>query len=112
MVEEHKERQNVSIWFRDAWGQALAAVNSAEEEAQKLLQRAGGMVGWKPDEVVRQAREFGDRLNRQRKDLEHSVEDRVKKAVGRLKVPRREDIESLRQRIDKLATRIDALKKR
>lgn len=111
-MDEHKERQNVSVWFRDAWEQALTAVNSAEEEAQKLLNRAGGMVGWKPDEVVRQAREFGDRLNRQRKELEHSVEERVKKAVGRLKVPRREDIEGLKQRIEKLALRIDALKNR
>ncbi len=111
-MEERKEGQNVSAWFRDAWGQALAAVSSAEEEAQKLLHKAGGMVGWNPDEVVRQARDFGDRLNRQRKELEKTVEDRVKKAVGKLKVPRREDLDAIRARIEKLSSRIDALKRK
>jgi polyhydroxyalkanoate synthesis regulator phasin len=109
-MDEHKDRQNVSVWFRDAWGQALAAVSSAEEEAQKLLHKAGDMVGWHPDEVVRQAREFGERLNRQRKELERTVEDRVKKAVGRIKVPRREELDAIRSRIEKLSARIDSLR--
>jgi polyhydroxyalkanoate synthesis regulator phasin len=112
IMEENKERQNVSAWFKDAWGQALAAVNSAEEEAQKVLQKAGGMVGWNPDEVLRQAREFGDRLGRQRKELERTVEERVKRALGRVKVPRREDLDKIRARIEKLSARIDALKER
>ncbi len=111
-MEEKRESQQVTAWFKDAWGQALAAVSSAEEEAQKLLHRAGEAVGWNTDEAVKQAREFADRLNRQRKELEKTVEDRVKKAVGRLKVPRREEIEALRARVSRLAERLDALKPR
>lgn len=110
MMEEAKERQNVAGWFKDAWGNALSAVSSAEEEAQKLLRRAGEMVGWSPEDVVKYAREFGERLISQRRELERTVEDRVKKAVARLRMPRREELEALRSRLDKLAERLDALK--
>jgi predicted LPLAT superfamily acyltransferase len=40
------------------------------------------------------------------------MEDGVRKAVSRLKVPRREQIQALQARLDKVAARLDRLAQR
>ncbi|HEY3447057.1 MAG TPA: phasin family protein [Myxococcales bacterium] len=107
-VEEHKSGD----WFREAWSQALVAVNAAEEEAGRLLLKAGELAGWKPDDVRRYATEFGERLASQRKELEKSLDERVNKALARVKVPKREEISALAKRVGRVAERIEALEAR
>jgi polyhydroxyalkanoate synthesis regulator phasin len=45
------------------------------------------------------------------KELERAVEEAVKKALSKVKMPRREDVQALNARIDKLAERVEALSK-
>jgi polyhydroxyalkanoate synthesis regulator phasin len=45
------------------------------------------------------------------KELERAVEEAVKKALSRVKVPRREELQQLNARLDKLAERVEALSK-
>lgn len=45
------------------------------------------------------------------KELERAVEEAVKKALSRVKMPRREELQQLNARIDKLAERVEALSK-
>ena len=97
-------------YFERAWSQALLAVSTAEEEAAKLVARVSEAAGWTQDEVKRQVRELTDRLTHQRKELERGVEEGVKKALLRVKVPRREDLAGIEARLDQLSKRIDALK--
>lgn len=97
-------------WFKDAWSQALMAVNSAEEEAGKVLHKAGDLAGWGPDEVKRLSKEFGERLASQRKEFERSMEEVVAKTLSRTKIPSREQIESLQHRIERVGARIEALR--
>jgi hypothetical protein len=107
-----KERPRLSETFERIWGQALVAVSAAEEEAARALQRAAAVAGWSQDEVVRQVRVFTDRLASQRRDLERNVEDGVRRALGVLKLPRREQLQDFEARLARLSERLDALEHR
>lgn len=93
--------------FQQIWSQALVTVTGAEEEAQRLLSRAQGIVGWSQDE----ARRLGERLASQRREMERRVEEAVKTSVARLRVPRRDEIIQLTTRLEALTKRIEALQK-
>jgi polyhydroxyalkanoate synthesis regulator phasin len=67
--------------------------------------------GWSQDEVKRQVREYADKLTSQRRDMERKVEDTVRVALQRLRVPRKEEIVALNSRLDTLSRRIDHLNK-
>jgi polyhydroxyalkanoate synthesis regulator phasin len=97
--------------FRDAWSSALAGVNAAEAEAEKVLGKLADVAGFSPDEVKRQAREFGERLVAQRKDLEKVIDEAVRRAANRFRIPTQADIEALTKRVDEVTARIDALTK-
>ena len=107
-----KEKRSLPEQFRDAWSQALAAVTNAEEEAQKALSRVSDLAGWGPEEVRRHARDLTERLTGQRREVEKNIEIGVKKALARVKLPRREEIESLQRRVQALSAKVDQLGKR
>lgn len=102
------ERQ-LQEMFKEAWSQALVGINTAEQEAEKVLQRIADAAGFSPEDVKRHAREFGERLGAQRKEIERSIDDAVRKATVRFKLPTREEIDGLRQRVDAISARLDAL---
>ncbi len=110
--EAPREKHPIAETFERVWSQALLAVSSAEEEVHRNLQRAAAAAGWSQEEVKRLARELTERLAGHRKDLERSVEEAVRRAVARLKVPRREELQEFEARLGRLAERIDALGQR
>jgi len=91
--------------FKDAWSQALVGLNAAEAEAEKVLTR----LGFSPEEVRRHAREFGERLTQQRREVEKALDDAVKRATARFRFPTRDEMEAVRRRLDEIAERVDAL---
>lgn len=91
--------------FKDAWSSALAGVNAAEAEAEKVL----GKLGFSPEDVKRHAREFGDRLATQRRDLEKAIDEAVRRTANRFRIPTQADIDALQKRVDDVAARVDAL---
>ncbi len=97
--------------FKDAWSQALAGVNAAEAEAEKALDKLADAAGFSTDDVKRHAREFGERLAAQRKDLEKAIDDAVRNAANRFRIPTKEDIAVLERRLDAVTERLDALSK-
>lgn len=107
--EAPREKHSVTETFERLWSQALLAVNTAEEEASRAVQKVATVAGWSQDEVRRQAREFTERLAGHRKDLEHNVEDRVRQTLSRMKLPRREELSAFEARLSKLAERIQNL---
>ncbi len=98
---------DIQDMFRDAWSSALAGVNAAEAEAEKVL----GRLGFSSDDVRRHARDFGERLMVQRRDLERAIDDAVKRTANRFRIPTHADIEALQKRVDAVAARVDALAK-
>ncbi len=102
---------DIQTLFKEAWSNALAGVNAAEQEAEKVLARIADAAGFSPEDVRRQAREFGERLANQRREVERAVDDAVRRAANRFRIPSREDIDALQRRLDTLAQRVDALSK-
>ena len=100
---------DIQTLFKEAWSNALAGVNAAEQEAEKVLARIADVAGFSPEDVRRQAREFGERLAHQRREVERAVDDAVRRAANRFRIPSRDDIEALQRRLDAVAQRVDAL---
>ncbi len=102
---------DIQTLFKEAWSNALAGVNAAEQEAEKVLARIADAAGFSPEDVRRQAREFGERLANQRREVERAVDDAVRRAANRFRIPSREDLEALQRRVDAVAQRVDELAK-
>jgi poly(hydroxyalkanoate) granule-associated protein len=100
---------DIQALFREAWSNALAGVNAAEQEAEKVLTRIADAAGLSPEDVRRQARELGDRLTTQRREVERAIDEAVRRAANRFRIPSQEDLEALRRRLDTVASRLDAL---
>ncbi len=95
--------------FKEAWSQALVGLNAAEQEAEKVIGKIADAAGFTPEDVRRHAREFADRLQSQRKEIERTIDDAVRRATNRFKLPSREEMDALRQRVDAIAARVDAI---
>lgn len=100
---------DIQEMFKEAWSQALAGVNAAEQEAEKVFAKLADAAGFSRDDVKRHAREFGERLTTQRRELEKAIDDGVRRAANRFRIPTKEDIEQLQKRLDVVAQRVDAL---
>lgn len=97
--------------FKEAWSSALAGVNAAEAEAEKVLGKLADAAGLSPEDVKRHARELGDRLASQRKDLERAIDEAVRRTANRFRIPTQSDLDALAKRVDAVSARIDALDK-
>jgi polyhydroxyalkanoate synthesis regulator phasin len=95
--------------FKEAWSQALAGVNAAEGEAEKVLTKLADAAGFSADDVKRHAREFGERLTTQRREVEKAIDDAVRTAASRFRIPTKEDIAALQKRLDQVTERVEAL---
>lgn len=95
--------------FKEAWSQALVGLNAAEAEAEKVLDRLAGAAGFTPEDVKRHAREFGERLASQRREVERAIDEAVRRAAARFKLPSRDEVEALKKRLDQIAERVDRL---
>jgi polyhydroxyalkanoate synthesis regulator phasin len=95
--------------FKEAWSNALAGVNAAEQEAEKIVVRIADAAGFSPEDVKRHAREFGERLQAQRREVEKAIDEAVRRAASRFRIPTREDIDRLQKRLDEVSQRVDAL---
>jgi polyhydroxyalkanoate synthesis regulator phasin len=97
--------------FKDAWTQALAVGSAAEAEAEKVLGKLADKAGFSPDDVKKHAREFGERLTVQRRDLEKAIDEAVRRTANRFRIPTHADLEALQKRVDAVSERIEALSK-
>ncbi|MGZ5956804.1 MAG: phasin family protein [Myxococcaceae bacterium] len=106
-----KDRRPVVEVLERMWAQALTAVSSVEDEAARVVQRAQTVAGWSQDEVRRQMGELAERLAAQRKELEQGLEERVRGTLQRLRVPRRDEVQALAARVDRVAERLEKLER-
>lgn len=104
-----KQPKGVAEIVQQWWEQATLAVSNADDEVLKFLSRLPGFSGLQPDEAKRHVRELSERLVQQRRDAEKRIEDTVRQAVTRLKVPRRDEVQLLTARLEALAKRIEEL---
>jgi polyhydroxyalkanoate synthesis regulator phasin len=55
--------------------------------------------------------DLAERLAAQRRELEQGLEERVRGALQRLRVPRREEVQALMARVDRVAERVETLER-
>jgi polyhydroxyalkanoate synthesis regulator phasin len=106
-----KDRRPVVEALERMWAQAVTAMSSVEDETARVVQRAQTVAGWSQDEVRRQMNELTERLIAQRKELEQGLEERVRGALLRLRVPRRDEVQALVTRVDRVAERLEKLER-
>ena len=109
--EVPKDRRPVVEALERMWAQAVTAMSSVEDEAARVVQRAQTVAGWSQDEVRRQMGDLTERLAAQRRELEQGMEERVRGALQRLRVPRREEVQALMARVDRVAERVEKLER-
>ncbi len=97
--------------FKEAWSHAVAGYAAAEQEAEKVLSRLADAAGFSPDDVRRHAREFGERLTLQRRELERSIDEAVRRAASRFRIPTKEEIGALEKRLDAISQKLDSMSK-
>jgi poly(hydroxyalkanoate) granule-associated protein len=102
---------DIQDMFRQAWSTALAGVNAAEQEAEKVLGKVADAAGFTPEDVRRHAREFGERLTSQRREIEKAIDDAVRRTANRFRIPTQADIEALQKRVEAVSERVEALAK-
>lgn len=95
--------------FREAWAQALAGANAAEREAGRVLGRITDAAGFMPEDLRRSVRGLAERLQAQRRGIERSVDATVRRAAAKVQLPSKGEVDELRQRVDALSSRLDAL---
>jgi polyhydroxyalkanoate synthesis regulator phasin len=106
---EGRDRRNPQEIFKELWSQALVAVGQAEEEARRLLERLSQVIDLNPEELQRYGRDFAERLRAQRGELEHTVEEGIKRAMASLNIPSRSELDDIRARLDTLNKRFERL---
>ncbi|HET9155220.1 MAG TPA: phasin family protein [Myxococcaceae bacterium] len=109
--EVPKDRRPVVEALERMWAQAVTAMSSVEDEAARVVQRAQTVAGWSQDEVRRQMGDLAERLAAQRRELEQGLEERVRGALQRLRVPRREEVQALMTRMERVAERVERLER-
>lgn len=109
--EVPKDRRPVVEALERMWAQAVTAMSSVEDEAARVVQRAQTVAGWSQDEVRRQMGDLAERLAAQRRELEQGLEERVRGALQRLRVPRREEVQALMARMERVAERVETLER-
>ena len=95
--------------FQQVWSQALVTVSNAEDEVARLVARLEERAGWSPEDARRQVRGLSERLVGQRREAERRVEEVVRQTLGKLQVPRRDQVAQLNLRLEALEKRLEGL---
>ena len=99
-------------YVREAWSQALVAMGDTTEEVQKILSKVAGWVEVGPDEARRLVIELADKLKHERDELEGTVEAAVRRALSPFRLPSREEVAALGERLGEIEQRVDQLSAR
>lgn len=101
--------RRLADYVRDAWSQAIVAVNTAEEEVQRFLGRISDFVEVGPEEAKRLAFELTVRLNNERSELEERLEHNVRRTLSSFRLPSSADVAALDARVNRIEARLERL---
>ncbi len=100
-----------SAWARDAWLNVLGVVHGAEHELQKAAHKVLESAGIDPNaESVRA--EVVDRMRKNRDEFERRLDEGVKDAIARARAPIDKQLASVKARLERIQSKIDARRKR
>lgn len=109
-MSDTTEKRTLVEVFERIYSQAQMSVSTAEDELAKALGRLTDAAALQREEARRQIRELSERVVGQRKEFERTVDEKVRGTLERFRLPRREQIKALNDRLDGLAQRLERLK--
>ncbi|MSP63531.1 MAG: hypothetical protein EXR72_24945 [Myxococcales bacterium] len=99
--------------LRETWMHALGVITGAEGEVARAAHRVLEAVGLSTDaEAKGPTRELFARFRRNRALFEQRVDEGVKAAVARVRLPLAQEIALLRGRVEKLQKSVEEFKRR
>lgn len=108
-LDAAEPRRRLTEFVTEAWSQALLAVNTAEDDVQRIVGRVAHWVEMRPDETRRLVVDLAERLRSERAQLENAIETAIVGALAPLRLPTRDDLALLDQRLRSLEARLAAL---
>lgn len=95
---------------RETWMSALGVVTGVEGEVARATGRLLDSLGLPRDEAGHLAAgEIVARIRRNRDELERRVDEGVRSAVGRVRLPIAQEIAALRLRVERLQSKVEEL---
>jgi hypothetical protein len=107
MADDKEIKRTPISALRDAWLALTGAISSAETEVQKRFYES---LGVSPDANL--GSELLARVRKNREEFERRIDEGVKAAVAKVRAPIDKEIASLKERVEKLQTRIEAEKQK
>ncbi len=108
-MAETPEKRPLVDFFERIYSQAQTSVAVAEDELAKTVGRLTDAATEQRDEARRQIRELSERVVNQRKEFERTVDEKVRGMLERVRVPRRDEIKALNERLDALTKRLERI---
>ena len=103
MADEKEIKRTPLTAMRDAWMALTGALSAAESEVQKRFYESLGLA---PDANL--SAEIVSRVKKNREEFERKIDEGVKAAVAKVRAPIDKEIAALKERIEKLQTKIEA----
>lgn len=110
MDNQQEEKKPLPEMLRETWAAAFSALTTTiEGETRKVVDKLSHLGNLSQEETSRLVGDLKAIVKKNREELELRVEDAVKKAVERLKIPTQEEVESMRERVEVLSRRVEQL---
>src|SRR5881392_1075740 len=103
MADEKDSKRTPLTAMRDAWMALTGALTAAESDLQKRFYETLGLA---PDANL--SAEIVTRVKKNREEFERKIDEGVKAAVAKVRAPIDKEIASLKERVEKLQTKIEA----
>ena len=103
MADGKETKRTPLTTVRDAWMALTGALTAAESEVQKRFYETLGLA---PDANL--SAEIVTRVKKNREEFERKIDEGVKAAVAKVRAPIDKEIASLKERVEKLQTKIEA----
>lgn|GEM_PF-2401208 len=101
--------------IQESWSRAVLAASSVEEQAQELVTRLGSALSdapLSPEHAKTLLAEVSQKLHEHRQQLQVQVEQTVRRGLERLRLPAKNELRDLSQRLEQLEARLAGLEGR
>ena len=108
LIPNHQKKGGVMALF-DIIKNALLAGYGVQEKVKEFVDELVKKGELSESQGVKLVKEWSEKAEKNTEDISNSLNDLLKKAVERMKIPSQEDIDSLKEKISDLSVRVKKL---